>query len=180
MKPLLRLRSPHYWTLAAAACFALFSPAAAHAVSYPYIILADQPVAYYRFEDPANSSTIIDSSGSGAYVGDVHLDALGAYPKFEQPGIGSNSVSFHLYTDNGVAQNSHIEVPYTPDLQAHYFATVHLDVNQVGNSLVLSWPFGTLQQAEQVTGTYSDLTSATSPYTNAISGSTKFFRVKVQ
>jgi len=116
MKPLLRLGSPHGWTFPLAACFALSSALTATAVSYPYIILADQPVAYYRFEDPANSSTIIDSSSSGAYVGDVHLDALGAYPKFQQPGIGSNSVSFHLYTDNGVAQNSHIEVPYTPDL----------------------------------------------------------------
>jgi hypothetical protein len=116
MKLRVRLRSLNRWTFSVAACAGLFSTVGATAVSYPYVILADQPVAYYRFEDPANSTSIIDSSASGAHAGEVHFDSLGAYPKFEQPGIGSNSVSFHLYTDTGVAQNSHIEVPYTPDL----------------------------------------------------------------
>ncbi|HVV71453.1 MAG TPA: LamG-like jellyroll fold domain-containing protein [Verrucomicrobiae bacterium] len=116
MKRVLRLRSLHRWVLPAAACLGLFSSVAAIAASYPDTILADQPVAYYRLEDPVFSTAITDSSASGMYVGQAYYDSLGAYPKFQQPGIGSNSVSFHLYTDSGVKQNSHIEIPYTPDL----------------------------------------------------------------
>jgi len=33
--------------------------------------------------------------------------------------------------------------------------------------LVLTWPFGTLQHADSLTGTFNDLSTATSPYTNA-------------
>jgi hypothetical protein len=47
-------------------------------------------------------------------------------------------------------------------------------------SVILSWPVGTLQQATSVAGPYGDVVGVTSPYTNAISGSQKFFRVKVQ
>jgi len=66
-------------------------------------------------------------------------------------------------------------------VQAHYYATVNLSAAQSGNNLVLSWPFGTLQEANQVTGTYTDITTATSPYTNAISSvNSKFYRVKVE
>jgi hypothetical protein len=116
MKHLPPLRSLHCRAWPVAACISLFGAAAAFAASYSDTILNDQPQAYYRFEDPASSSGIVDSSASGAYSGQVTFDALGAYPKFQQPGIGSNSVSFHLYTDSGTEQDSHIEVPYTPDL----------------------------------------------------------------
>ncbi len=69
----------------------------------------------------------------------------------------------------------------TPEqIQAHYAATVRLSSSPSGNNLVLSWPFGTLQQADQVNGPFSDLLTATSPYTNAPTGLAKFYRVKVQ
>lgn len=62
-------------------------------------------------------------------------------------------------------------------IEAHYRATVRLSVNQVGAKSVLSWPFGTLQQAPNASGTYTNVPSATSPYTNA-PGATTFYRVK--
>jgi len=65
-------------------------------------------------------------------------------------------------------------------VQAHYNATVKLSITRSENNVVLSWPFGTLQQADQPTGSFSDLTTATSPYTTAIGGTPKFYRVKVQ
>ncbi len=95
----------------------LFAGTTANAAAYSSTILADQPIAYYRLEDPANSATIIDSSASGTFGGTVFFDDLGSFPKFEQPGIGSNSVSFHLYTpEGGTLQKSHIEVPFAPEL----------------------------------------------------------------
>ena len=65
-------------------------------------------------------------------------------------------------------------------VQAHAAGSVWLNITRTGTTTVqLTWPVGTLQSAPAVTGTYTDVTGATSPYTNAISGSAKFFRVKL-
>jgi hypothetical protein len=62
-------------------------------------------------------------------------------------------------------------------VEAHYFATVRLTITEAGGKVVLSWPFGTLQQSSVASGTYTNLVGVTSPYTNA-PNSTAFFRVK--
>ena len=62
-------------------------------------------------------------------------------------------------------------------VQAHYLATVRLTIVEAGGKVVLSWPFGTLQQSSVATGTYTDLVGVTSPHTN-MPNSTTFFRVK--
>lgn len=63
---------------------------------------------------------------------------------------------------------------------ANSVAPVALSIARFGGSVVLSWPNGTLQQATNIAGIYSDLIGVTSPYTNSISGPQSFFRVKVQ
>jgi hypothetical protein len=65
-------------------------------------------------------------------------------------------------------------------VQLHYLNTVRLTITKSGNNVVLSWPFGTLQAAPAATGTYTNVTTASSPYTNAPGGSGTFYRVKVQ
>lgn len=64
-------------------------------------------------------------------------------------------------------------------IQAHYAATVKLSVTRSGNDFILSWPFGTLQQADAVSGNYVDMPTTTSPYTNSPTGTHKFYRVKL-
>jgi hypothetical protein len=59
-------------------------------------------------------------------------------------------------------------------------APVILTINKTGNDVVLTWPGGTLQQSATVNGTYDDVNGAMSPYTNAVSGTQRYFRVKVQ
>lgn len=56
---------------------------------------------------------------------------------------------------------------------------IPLNIQLVGNAVVLSWtnPAFFLQAAPTVTGVYVDVTSATSPYTNVITGTQKFFRL---
>jgi hypothetical protein len=49
-----------------------------------------------------------------------------------------------------------------------------------GGNLVLTWSQGTLQSASQVTGPYTDITSATSPYTVPRTAAQQFYRVKVR
>jgi hypothetical protein len=55
-----------------------------------------------------------------------------------------------------------------------------LNIQQLGAAVVLSWPRGTLQQADFVNGPFVNVLGATSPYTNAISGGQKYYRVLVK
>lgn len=69
----------------------------------------------------------------------------------------------------------------TPEqIQTHYLASVKLTMVKSGDNLMISWPFGTLQQAATVTGPYTDISGVTSPYTITPSASAKFYRVKLQ
>jgi len=65
-------------------------------------------------------------------------------------------------------------------IRNHFLYTTVLNIAKSGNNVVLTWPAGTLQAAGAVTGTYTNVTGASSPYTNSISGSPKFYRVKLQ
>jgi hypothetical protein len=54
-----------------------------------------------------------------------------------------------------------------------------LAVQTAGGAIILQWNNAAfaLQAAPQVTGTYTNIPGATSPYTNAISGPQMFFRL---
>jgi hypothetical protein len=57
-----------------------------------------------------------------------------------------------------------------------------LNIKFIGNAVILSWadPASTffLQSATNVTGAYTNVVGAASPYTNTVSGSQKFFRLQ--
>jgi hypothetical protein len=57
---------------------------------------------------------------------------------------------------------------------------VTLTYQVVNGNLVLSWPQGTLQAAATVNGTYSDISTATSPYSVPLTGPQRYFRVRVR
>jgi hypothetical protein len=63
-------------------------------------------------------------------------------------------------------------------VEAHHAASVRLTMTKVDNKVILSWPFGTLQQATSLNGTYADQPSITSPYTNSPGATPAYFRVK--
>ncbi len=58
---------------------------------------------------------------------------------------------------------------------------ITLFYQKIGNALVLSWndPSFVLQSAPTVAGTYTNITSAASPYTNSINGAQRYFRLLV-
>lgn len=64
-------------------------------------------------------------------------------------------------------------------VEAHSKASVRISVEKSGNDMVLRWPFGILQQADTVSGTYADLTGVTPPHTLRADASAKFYRVKL-
>ncbi|HEY4415495.1 MAG TPA: LamG-like jellyroll fold domain-containing protein, partial [Verrucomicrobiae bacterium] len=57
-----------------------------------------------------------------------------------------------------------------------------LTIQGSGTNVIINWTptSGTLQSAASLTGTFTDIAGATSPYTNSVSGAQQFFRVKVQ
>ena len=65
-------------------------------------------------------------------------------------------------------------------VQGHFQSTTHLTAAASGKTIVISWSLGTLQSATTVTGPYTDVAGATSPYTNVISGAQMFFRSHVE
>ena len=56
---------------------------------------------------------------------------------------------------------------------------VALSIQKLGTNVVLSWPAGTLLEAPEITGPWTTNT-ATSPYTNAPTGSQRFYRLRVR
>jgi hypothetical protein len=65
-------------------------------------------------------------------------------------------------------------------IQNHLANSTRLGIAHVNNDIVLSWTVGALQAAPTVSGVYTNVPNATSPYTNAITGSEKFFRLLLQ
>jgi hypothetical protein len=57
--------------------------------------------------------------------------------------------------------------------------SITLAIQQVGTNLQLTWPQGTLLEANDVGGPYTTNVN-TSPYLFAPTGTKKFFRVRVQ
>ena len=64
-------------------------------------------------------------------------------------------------------------------VHSHYIVATKIAITKSGNSVILTWPTGVLQQSSTLGGTYTDVGSATSPYTNSISGTQYYYRVRV-
>ena len=66
-------------------------------------------------------------------------------------------------------------------IRAHYLSTVRITATRSGNQVVLSWPFGTLEESTTVDAGYAAVQGATSPWpVTATPGTHKFYRVQVQ
>ena len=65
-------------------------------------------------------------------------------------------------------------------IQNHFLNTTHLAIVNSGDSYVITWPTGTLQSATNANGTFTNVVGATSPYTNSVVGSQRFYRAQLQ
>ena len=83
--------------------------------------------------------------------------------------------------DGGMDEVAFYNYALSPDqILNHFLNSVPLTIVQQQNNIVLTWPVGTLQASAAVAGTYTNVTGASSPYTNAITGSSTYFRLKLQ
>jgi len=56
---------------------------------------------------------------------------------------------------------------------------IAIDIGLSNGSVILTWPSGLLQEAAELTGAWTDLTNAASPYTvNPLSATRRFYRVR--
>ena len=99
-------------------------------------------------------------------VGSAVLDATGNY-------FAGNIDEVALF--NEALTTAQIQTLYS----AATAGPVQLRIQQFGNPVVLTWPYGTLQSADEAAGVYTNLAGATSPYTNSFTAQRKFFRVRV-
>ena len=83
--------------------------------------------------------------------------------------------------DGGIDEVAFYNYALSPQqIQNHFLNNVRLTISKIGNNVTLTWPVGTLQAAPAVTGTYTNVTGAASPYTIPASGSVRYFRLQVQ
>jgi beta-galactosidase len=72
--------------------------------------------------------------------------------------------------------NSPVEVSVTPVGPLPVFMSIRTS----GNSIIITWPNGTLQSATNIVDPWNDLGGVTSPYVVAPTGSQQFYRIKFQ
>jgi hypothetical protein len=64
-------------------------------------------------------------------------------------------------------------------IQNHFLNSTHLNIAASGGKVVVTWPVGTLQVSTNISGTYTNVTGATSPYTNSAAPAL-FYRAQLQ
>jgi predicted NAD-dependent protein-ADP-ribosyltransferase YbiA (DUF1768 family) len=65
-------------------------------------------------------------------------------------------------------------------IQNHLLNTTNLNIVSSGSNIVITWPTGTLQSSTNVIGPYVNVSGATSPYTNSVVGTQRFYRAQLQ
>ncbi|MEO6034411.1 MAG: putative Ig domain-containing protein, partial [Verrucomicrobiota bacterium] len=120
---------------------------------------------------PAQSLTY--SLGAGAPFGATIHPSTGVFAWTPNAAPATNSISV-VVTDSGIPS-----LNATQTFSVIVYLPPAIGVQFSGSQIQLSWPRGTLQQANDVAGPYTDVT-ATSPATVSISTSQKFFRIHIQ
>jgi hypothetical protein len=97
-------------------------------------------------------------------------------------GIGSTGQGWADYFNGSIDDVAIYGAALSPaTIGAHYYVaqsnTVSLTISSISTNVIVTWPVGTLQSAGGVTGPWSDLPSAASPYQTNVSSGTTFYRV---
>jgi uncharacterized repeat protein (TIGR03803 family) len=125
----------------------------------------------------ADQGTVFQVSTDGTGFAVLkHFDrdeGLGAYPE-----VGLVFADSALYGTSRYGGDFDHGVIFKIELEAGV-APIPLLVETLENAIVLTWTNATfaLQAAPHVTGIYTNVPGATSPYTNALSGPGQFFRL---
>ena len=92
-------------------------------------------------------------------------DAVGNFAKFVPPTVANGKVYLATFSNR---------------LNVYGLLPVTLAVRTLADQVELTWSSGTLQTAVQVSGPYTNVIGAASPYTLPSAGAARFFRVNVR
>ena len=172
-----------YWT-----GVQLTDPDAIVAGQWYYIVLAYDGTTFTLYVNGVARASGTDSGFvQNGNVPSGSLDYNYNYNQNHDPGA-SGPVTLGWRMDNGfnpfngtmddVAIYNKVLTPQ--QIQNHLLNTTHLSIVSSGSNIVITWPVGTLQAAPAVTGTYTNIIGATSPYTNSVVGTQRFYRAQLQ
>jgi hypothetical protein len=114
---------------------------------------------------PPNPATIgQDPTGHYGESGSAEIDDLGVWRKALTPLEAAS-----IYAAGNLSAQS---------FTGTYPTSITLEVLP-GHQLRLSWPYGILQSATSVTGPYTAVSGATSPYTTSSASGAKYYRLKL-
>jgi hypothetical protein len=119
---------------------------------------------------PAQTLTFTLGSGSPPAASINPLGGLFSWTPTTAP--GTNPVSI-IVTDNGIPSLS-----ATQTFLVRVYLAPSITVQWNGSQMVLSWPAGILQEADEVTGPYFDVTS-NSPFEVDLTSARKFYRIRL-
>src|SRR5882724_844757 len=87
--------------------------------AYKDVVLANNPVAYYRLEE-TSGTTAIDGTANHfdtAYATDADTNGVTIWPIMGLPGINTNSLLFRYYVDSSdVPHHGFVNITYHPEL----------------------------------------------------------------
>jgi hypothetical protein len=116
----------------------------------------------------------------------INPDGRGALPSGDNSDDGGNFVigqrddaAFGTFLGS-VDDTAIYQYALSPQQVAgHYADAALLTIAKSGGNVTLTWPVGVLQASTNVGGVYTNVSGATSPYTQAASGTAQFYRVHV-
>jgi hypothetical protein len=134
-------------------------------------ITSDAAVLYIRDSAGLRSATNVAAHGDCSFAGNTHIgwDSAGGDLGRRWAGAIDEVMVFGKPLSDVEINALYLGVP----------GSATLNVQRSGNNLTLTWPGGTLMEANQASGPWTPLPSATSPYPVTISGQ-KFYRVQLQ
>jgi hypothetical protein len=127
----------------------------------------------------------IDAAGTRLWLNPAAESDPGVDATDSQSALRISSFGFRQDTDIGAAllvDNLRVGFTFASVLPGTLPSQIPLNYMNLGGKLILNWsnPAFALQSAPAVTGTYTNIPNATSPYTNSTFGPPKFFRLNAQ
>jgi hypothetical protein len=157
--------------------------------AYSFGVYSDDGFQFSAGPTPANTNLVLGIADYGRAAAETAFSFIvqsnGLYPMrllyFKSQYNGGGVELYSISRSNGTRILLN-DPNNTGSIKVYYAVSTSgptLNIKQVGTNAVLTWSAASysLQSATAVTGTYSTIAGATSPYTNAISGSQRFFRL---
>jgi hypothetical protein len=113
-------------------------------------------------------------TGNGVNVSHTVSDNTFAYHRFDSFALRPNTLESTAASFNFTRFKVEVLGAATPP------PSIPLNIQLSGNNVTLSWanPAFVLQASPDVTGTYTNVPNATSPFSSLVSGSRQFFRLR--